>query len=531
MEPFLRLGLGEKLLQALGEEGYEQPTPVQELVIPFLLQGRDVIAQARTGTGKTAAFALPSLERLETNHKGVRVLVLCPTRELALQVGKSYESYGRHLACDVLTIYGGASYTYQMQRLKKGVQVVVGTPGRLLDLHRRQCLKLDQVRMLVLDEADEMLSLGFQEQLEEIVTLVPPTRQTALFSATLPEGIQALASQATQNPERIDLSPELSARSVDLYAYFVAERDKSAAVTRILEMEDVQTCLIFCRTRSQTSVLAHELTRHGHPSEALHGAMDQQSREKILKRFREQTFAILVATDVAARGLDIDHLSHVINTDLPQNPDTFVHRIGRTGRAGRSGTALTLVTAREDWKLQRLERALKRSIEVRRVPTRQQITQARLDKLYSKLEKWLGSHRCKKELAWVDSLCQAGHKPRDIAAAALKLASASEKQAPIAEMSESESGPSHKPRPSGKKDRRRGLVQLVADIGNKHGLKPKELVAVLTRQANVPGRLIGPIRITKSRSFVDLPSDLVAQVLASNGRYQIGKRRFLFKVD
>lgn len=534
---FSAFDLHSDLLRALGELDHHHPTPVQEQVIPHLLKGRDVIAQARTGTGKTAAFALPALNRLagSVSEGAVKVLILSPTRELALQVGKATESYGRHLGVRVLTVYGGSSYGYQKGALRKGAPVVVATPGRLLDLVRQGNLKLDAVELLVLDEADEMLSMGFQEELEAIVAELPDKRQTALFSATLPQEIQALANRITQHPLRINLSQEISTQAVNLCYYVVKEDDKVAAITRIFEMEKVSSALIFCRTRAQTSVIAAALTRAGVPTEALSGAMEQDQREHVLRRFRTEVFSVLVATDVAARGLDIEHLSHVVNVDLPQSPDTFVHRIGRVGRAGRQGEAITLITPKEEWKLQRIERALKRTITARKVPTSKEIARYRLEQLFTKLDKWLGSDRCRKELAWVQELQAAGHDPRSIAAAALKLASASMKEQPIAEMSQ-EVLTLDKPSKASRQKAGRvakgspenDKVQLMATIGKAHGLSPKEIVGVLTSLAKVPGHGIGSVRITKTRCFVDVPKECVSRILKKNGHYRLGKRAFTF---
>lgn len=530
---FQDFGLKANLLQALRELEHKVPTPVQQEVIPLLLEGRDVIAQARTGTGKTAAFALPALQDL-TGSKGVQVLVLSPTRELAIQVGQAFQDYGRHEHVRVLTIYGGASYGHQKGTLRDGVSVVVGTPGRLLDLIRQGALKLEEVRFLVLDEADEMLSMGFQEEVEEVISHLPKKRKTALFSATMPQAMQGLAAKATHKPESVNLSRQISTDNVELACFVVKETDKVAAVTRIFEVEDVQTCLVFCRTRAQTATMAAELTRRGIPAEALSGALEQDTRERVLGRFRDQVFNVLVATDVAARGLDIDHLSHVINMDLPQSPDTFVHRIGRTARAGRKGTAYTLVTPNQQWKLRRVERALKRSIEVRAVPSRKEIMRGRLEKLYANLDKWLGHHRCKKELAWVEEMIVAGHDPKDIAAAALKLAAASEKQVPIADMSD-ENLHMEKKKSAAKKKKKttpgNNMVQLMANVGKKHSLKPKELVRLLSRHAKIPNKLIGSIRITKTRTFVELPGNCVPQVVAANGKYRLGNYPVIFTVD
>lgn len=531
---FTGFELRETLLKALAELDYSEPTPVQEAVIPPMLGGRDIIAQAKTGTGKTAAFALPILQRIDSSNKETQALVLSPTRELAKQVGQAFENYSKHEAVSVLTIYGGASYGYQKGTLKKGAQIVVGTPGRLLDLIRQGNLSLDSIKVLVLDEADEMLSMGFTEEVEELVSYLPSQRQTALFSATMPAEIKKLADNSTKNPFRINLSQDLSTKTVSLGYYVVKEQDKVAAVTRLFEMENISAALVFCRTRDQTSVIAAKLTSFGIPAEALSGAMEQDAREFALKRFRNETFRVLVATDVAARGLDIDHLSHVINVDLPQSPETFVHRIGRVGRAGRSGVALTLISPKEEWKLKRIERALKRTIEPKKVPSKKEITRVRLEGLYEKLSKWLESDRCKKEVSYVEELQAAGYDSKKIAAAALKLAMASQKEQPIAEMSEEDAEISKSSSPkAGRRSRgsSEDSMPLVANIGKQHGLKVKELTFVLSRFGKVPAKFIGDIRISKTRSFVDIPQQFVKSVLKANPTYKIGRHKFSFKVD
>lgn len=535
---FAGFGLRDTLLQALTELDHKSPTPVQAAVIPSMMEGRDVIAQARTGTGKTGAFALPALQNIDSSSKKTQVLVLSPTRELAKQVGQSFEEYSKHEPTSVLTIYGGASYGFQKSVLRKGAAIVVGTPGRLLDLIRQGNLALDEVKLLVLDEADEMLSMGFTEEVEELISHLPESRQTALFSATLPQEILRLASKSTKNPVKVNLSEEISTSSIALHYYVVRESDKIAAVTRIFESESISTALVFCRTRAQTSVLAAQLTSHGIPAEALSGALEQDAREMVLRRFRNETFTVLVATDVAARGLDIDHLSYVINLDLPQSPDTFVHRIGRVGRAGRTGVAVTFITPKEEWKLKRIERALKRTIEKKKVPSKGEITKIRMENLYEKMAKWLESDRCKKEIAYVEQLQSQGFDAKKIAAAALKLASASQKERPIAEMNEddpSERGGDKRSSPRDRRDRRgsgggKG-VQLVASIGKKQGLKVKELIDLLTREAKIPTKAIGDIRISKTRTFVDVPPQFINQVMKNNGDYRVGKHKFSFKPD
>jgi ATP-dependent RNA helicase DeaD len=540
---FTGFGLRQTLLQALGELDYIEPTPVQAAVIPPMLEGRDVIAQARTGTGKTAAFALPALQNIDSTSKKTQVLVLSPTRELAKQVGQAFEGYSKHEGTSILTIYGGASYGFQKGILRKGAAVVVGTPGRLLDLIRQGNLSLDAIKLLVLDEADEMLSMGFTEEVEELISHMPTERQTALFSATIPQEIQRLADKSTRDPVKVNLSKEISTKTVSLGYYIVKESDKIAAVTRLFEMEEVGAALVFCRTRAQTSVLAAKLTSFGIPAEPLSGALEQDAREMVLRRFRNETFRVLVATDVAARGLDIDHLSHVINLDLPQSPDTFVHRIGRVGRAGRTGVALTMVTPKEEWKLKRIERALKRTIEKKKVPSKKDIMRVRIEQVFVNMVKWLESDRCKKEIAYVEELQAAGYDAKKIAAAALKLASATHKEQPIAEMSEEDltikTKSSHRDRDRDR-DRDRGSrggrgnadsVQLIATIGKKQGLNVKEFAFTLSKFGKVPLKAVGDIRISKTRTFVDVPSEFVSRVLKGNGAYKIGRHKFSFSVD
>ena len=452
-------------------------------------------------------------------------------------MGQAFEDYAKFESLNVLTICGGASYGYQKSVLKKGAQVVVGTPGRLLDLIRRGNLSLSEVKLLVLDEADEMLSMGFTEEVEELISNLPTERQTALFSATLPREIKKLADKSTQDPMKVNLSKEISTKTVSLAYFMVKESDKIAAVTRLFETEDVATALVFCRTRAQTSVLAAKLTSHGIPAEALSGAMEQDAREMVLRRFRNETFKVLVATDVAARGLDIEHLAYVVNLDLPQSPDTFVHRIGRVGRAGRTGVAITLITPKEEWKLKRIERALKRTIERRKVPSRKEIMRIRTENLYMKMTKWLESDRCKKEISYVEELQAAGWDAKKIAAAALKLASASQKERPIAEMNEDEitgsgGGSRHqKKERGGRRTRKEGSIQMVATVGKRHGVKVKELIGILTKGAKVPAKAVGDIRISKTRCFVDVPSKFTKQIMRGNGTYRVGKHKFTFKID
>ena len=375
---FDALGVSPALQRTLEALGYEEPTPIQRMAIPPLLDGRDLLGQAATGTGKTAAFALPLLQRLADEaggggRSGVRALILVPTRELAIQVAEAVHRYGRELGVQVLPVYGGQDFQSQLKVLRRGVDVVVATPGRALDHIRRNTLDLRNVRALVLDEADEMLDMGFAEDLEAILAAVPAERQTALFSATIAPRIAKLAEKHLRDPKRITIGREKVAAGelprVRQLVYVVQRRDKVTALGRVLDMENPKSAIVFCRTRTEVDEVAEKLAGHGYSAEPLHGGMTQDQRSRVMKRFREGACELLVATDVAARGLDIEHVSHVVNFDVPAAPDAYVHRIGRTGRAGREGTAVTLAEPRERSMLHNIERLVGQKMKVEPVPT------------------------------------------------------------------------------------------------------------------------------------------------------------------
>src|SRR5512143_1275333 len=433
---FTSLNLRPELTQAITELGYSEPTPIQAALIPIMLTGADVIGQAQTGTGKTAAFALPILNNF-THQRNVQALVLAPPRELALQVADSMTEYGKHLGVRVLAVYGGQPYGPQISRLNRGVDVVVGTPGRLLDLIERNALNIKHVRTVVLDEADEMLNMGFIEDVEKILAETPTERQTALFSATLPKRIRDLADRFMRDPRSVTIKREtLTLTTTEQRYYLVHENDKTNALTRLFEIEPIKSALIFARTRAETATLANELVVRGIPAEAIHGDLDQQARERVLGRFRANQLKVLVATDVAARGLDIEDISHVFNYHLPDDAEVYIHRIGRTGRAGKTGIAITLISPREKRRLREVEALTKQPIKKMELPTAAEIHRRREEEVVENLKIWLGRGRFKRELEMVQELITAGHDPLNIAAAALKIARADEKQRPIAEVQE-----------------------------------------------------------------------------------------------
>ena len=436
LSEFSQLGLKPQLVKAVCVLGYITPTPIQAKIIPLMLDGQDVIAQSQTGTGKTAAFILPILQKLEQDRRGIKALVLAPTRELAVQVAKAANEYGSGVKVRVLAVYGGQPYSRQISSLRQGVDIVVGTPGRLLDLIEKRELDLSGISTVVLDEADEMLSMGFIEDIEEILSKTPSDRQTALFSATISPEISRIANKYMHSPQSVTIkSKHLTVDAIEHRYCLVNKDDKLAVLTRLFEMENISSALIFARTRLGTGELVTELMGRGFPAEALNGDLEQQMREQVLNRFRRGQTTILVATDMAARGLDIDDISHVFNYDLPEDPELYVHRVGRTGRAGKTGIAISLLTSKELWRLRRIEGFTKQPITRIPIPTTEEIEKRREKQLLQQMAVWLQRGDCKKEAQIITKLVEMGHDTLEIAATALKMARGEEKQRPIAEIS------------------------------------------------------------------------------------------------
>lgn len=549
---FTSLNLRDEIMQAITELGYSTPTPIQAAMIPIMLTGADVIGQAQTGTGKTAAFALPILHNFQ-RQKNPQALVLAPTRELAMQVADSMTEYGKHLHVRVLAVYGGQPYGPQINNLKRGVDIVVGTPGRLNDLLERKVLVLNDIKTVVLDEADEMLNMGFVEEVEKILATTPAERQTALFSATMPTRIRKLADRFMRDPQTVAVKRStLTASAIEQRYYLVHESDKTNALTRLFEIEPIKSALIFARTRAETASLANELVVRGIPAEAIHGDLDQNARERVLGRFRANQLKVLVATDVAARGLDIDDISHVFNFHLPDDAEVYIHRIGRTGRAGKTGVAITLLSPRERRRMREVEALTKQPVTKMELPTVGDIHRYRENQVIETMKVWLGRGRYKRELEMVNELIAAGHDPLNIAAAAIKIARADEKQRPIAEISEvktdrsreverekwkegrgrsekfgrrEESGRRDSSRRRGDTSHEEGMARLKLNKGKSSGIRPSDIVGTIAFHANIPGYTIGKIRIEDKFTFVDVPEDLVEQVLKHNGNYRLGKEK------
>ena len=545
---FDRFNLRPELVQAVVALGYNEPTPIQAGIIPLMLAGHDVTGQAQTGTGKTAAFALPILNNLQHEQRLPQALVVAPTRELALQVSDMTADLGQFCEVKVLAVYGGTSYSQQLSELKRGVDIVVGTPGRLLDLIKRGRLDLSHVRTVVLDEADEMLSMGFIEDVEAILAATPPERQTALFSATLPAPIRRLAEKYMHDVQMISIEAEqMTVAATEQRYYLVNEKDKTAALTRLFEMEDITSALIFARTRARTGELTNELNMRGFPAEALNGDLSQDARERTLNRFRAGQVKVLVATDVAARGLDIDDISHVFNYDLPEDVEIYVHRIGRTGRAGRRGIAISLARPAERRHIRDIEHFTRQDMLEASIPSVEQIQNKRQDDLINKITMWLKRQRVKEERALVEMMVAGGVDPLELASVALKLARGEEKQRPIASLSplsEKSVRPERRPRGErsdrsraasrgkprqrneGEQSHEEGMVRLMMDIGKVDGIRPGDVVGAIAFHADIPGSSLGRIYIQNHRTMVDVPEAYVGKVLGKGAHYKIRKQGF-----
>ena len=421
IKPFNKLGLAPALLTSLTELGYEAPTPVQEESIPILMEGEDLLAQAQTGTGKTAAFALPILSNLNLNLKEPQAIVITPTRELAIQVAEAFQTYAKHLkGFHVTPIYGGQGYPIQLKALKRGVHVIVGTPGRLMDHLRRGTLSTKALKTVILDEADEMLKMGFVEDIEWILEQIPNEHQTGLFSATMPTSIQKIAKHYLKDAKKIHIKPkETTVEAIEQFYTTVTRNQKLEVLTRFLEVEDVQAAIIFTRTKNSSSELAEKLQARGYAAAALNGDMSQSAREKVISRIKKGSLDIIVATDVAARGIDVERVSHVINYDIPHDTEAYIHRIGRTGRAGRKGTALLFVAPREHRLLKDIERAVRSSIKQVEPPSVKEMSEIRSKQLAEKIMGVI--EKCKKLKPFqemVDNIIETNDcAPKDVAAA------------------------------------------------------------------------------------------------------------------
>ncbi len=545
MSTFVDLGLAPALLEALTALGYEEPTPIQQEAIPPLLAGRDLLGQAATGTGKTAAFALPLLQRFGSEKAAPSrptILVLVPTRELAMQVAEAFHRYGRVLGTGVLPIYGGAAFDQQIRGLRRGVHVVVATPGRALDHLRRKTLILSDLKAIVLDEADEMLDMGFAEEIDLILEATPSERQTALFSATMPPRIARIAERQLREPVRVSIAREKGRAGalpkVRQVAYLVPRAQKVAALGRVLDIEAPTLALVFCRTRTEVDTLTETLAGHGYRAEALHGGMTQDQRDRVMKRTRSGAVDLLVATDVAARGLDIEQLSHVVNFDVPASPGAYVHRIGRTGRAGREGRAITLVEPREHRLIRNIEQLTKQRIEVGTVPTIMDVRARRLDVTRASIRDAILAGDLEGYRVVIAALSDE-FDILDVAAAAVKLAhTAAVGAAEDGEEIPSIELPSRGAKPKGKKTNGKrpvapgaGFVRIYVGAGRKSNIRPTDLVGAIVNEAGIDAREIGAIEIADRFSLFEVSDEVVDRVIAALRSATIKGKRLTVRLD
>ncbi|RMF12901.1 MAG: DEAD/DEAH box helicase [Gammaproteobacteria bacterium] len=527
---FAELNLPAPVLEAVTELGYETPSPIQAQAIPHLLEGRDVLGTAQTGTGKTAAFALPTLSRLDLALEAPQALVLVPTRELAIQVAEAFQSYARKMkGFHVLPVYGGQGMRDQIRALRRGVHVVVGTPGRLLDHLSRGTLKLDQIRTVVLDEADEMLRMGFIDDVQAILAKAPEARQTALFSATLPKPIQAIIHDYLKDPAEVRVKPSTSSLANIEQRYWLAQGlNKLDALTRLLEVEETDGLIIFVRTRTQTAELAEKLEARGFRAAAINGDMSQALRERTIDQLKDRTIDILIATDVAARGIDVSRVSHVINYDIPYDTEAYTHRIGRTGRAGRSGKAILFVAPRERRMLRSIENATRQKIEPLTLPSRQDVNDKRIEQFKANISETLEQADTSYYTQLIETyLAETGQDPVAVAGALAHIAN----QGRSLEVKENPA-PSEKRAPRERKERPQGerkkaprdksaraahdealnMETFVINVGRDHDVRPGDIVGAIANEAGIESAYIGRIQLHDSHSTVDLPSGMPEDV-------------------
>jgi ATP-dependent RNA helicase DeaD len=534
---FADLALAPELLHALSGLGYEEPTPIQQAAIPPLLDGRDLVGQAATGTGKTAAFALPVLQRVlrEGGRPEPLALVLVPTRELAVQVSEAMHRYGHEIGARVVPIYGGQPIGRQLRALDRGADVVVATPGRALDHITRGTLDLRGLAIVVLDEADEMLDMGFAEDIEAILGNTPKSRQTALFSATMPPRINGMVRRHLRDPVRVELGHQAPADGllVQQSAYIVPRGHKPAALGRVLDLEAPAAAVVFCRTRDEVDRLTETLNGRGYRAEALHGGMDQQQRDRVMSRLRGGSIDLLVATDVAARGLDIEQLTHVVNYDVPSGPELYVHRIGRVGRAGREGTAITLVEPREHRMLKAFERATGQRIAAEQLPTVADLRARRLELTRGALRESLLEDDLETFRAVVEPLAEE-FDLFEVALAAVKLAHETSGTTDEEELPEAELRPADDrsgPRKASGRDQRRarpataGTTRLFVGVGRASGVRPQDLVGAITGESRLSGKDIGAIEIADRFSLVEVPESAADDVIAALRQTSIKGRK------
>lgn len=505
---FEDLQVDERILRAVEDMGFEEASPIQAQAIPVIMEGRDVVGQAQTGTGKTAAYSIPVLEKINPDLKKLQAVILCPTRELAVQVAEEIRRLAKYMSdIRVLPVYGGQEIVKQIKSLKSGVQIVVGTPGRVMDHMRRKTVRFDNVSMVVLDEADEMLDMGFREDMETILTDTPSTRQTVMFSATMPKAIMEIAKNFQKNAEIIKVvRKELTVKNIEQYYYEVRPKNKNELLCRLIDIYNPRLSVVFCNTKRQVDELISELKGRGYFADGIHGDMKQAQRDRVMADFRSGKTEILIATDVAARGIDVDDVDVVFNYDLPQDEEYYVHRIGRTGRAGREGVALSFVSGKEAYKLKDIERYCKTKIKAKPVPSMDDVKNTKLEAIFTKVKEVIEEGGLSDMIEAVESnLNMEDYTSLDIAAALLKMTigDSLEHREELEQVHFDMDADS------------RGMVRLFINVGKKDKIKPANILGAISGESGLPGKLVGSIDMLDNYTFVEVPSKYANAVLAA----------------
>ena len=512
---FEELQLNPSILRAVEEMGFEQMSPIQANAIPIILEGKDVIGQAQTGTGKTAAFGIPLLQKINPKEKHLQAIVLCPTRELAIQVAEEIRKLGSFMhAIKILPVYGGQEISKQIRSLKSGVQIMIGTPGRVMDHMRRKTVKFDNVNMVILDEADEMLNMGFREDIETILSQVPEERQTVLFSATMPQPILEIARTYQKDAHQIRVvKKELTVPKIEQFYYEVTQKNKEDVLSRLLDMYNPKLSLVFCNTKKMVDELTSALQGRGYFAEGLHGDLKQQQRDRVMHSFRNGKTEILVATDVAARGIDVDDVEAVFNYDIPQDDEYYVHRIGRTGRAGREGRAFTLVAGREIYKLKDIMRYCNTKIKVQPIPSMNDVAAVKADKVLDKLKAIIQNEDLTKMVELIEEkLNEEDYTSIDIAAAFLKMAMGDD-GSKVEEVKTNDNFGD-----TGAED---GMVRLFVNLGKNQKIRPGDILGAIAGETGMPGKLIGSIDMYDKYTFVEVPREYASAVIKVMGSAKI----------
>ena len=516
---FEDLPISDEIKRAIADMGFEEPSPIQAQSIPVILSGRDVIGQAQTGTGKTAAFSIPVLETIDPENKSLQAIILCPTRELAIQVSKEIKKLSKYMhGIKSLPVYGGQPIDRQIKSLKGGVQIVIGTPGRVIDHINRKTLKLDNVKMLILDEADEMLDMGFREDIETILNKTPENRQTTFFSATMPKGILDLTRKYQNDPEHVKIvRKEITVSNISQYYIETRNANKLEVLCRLIDVYNPKLSVVFTNTKRGADELVSDLQARGYFADALHGDLKQTQRDIVMDKFRQGTIDILVATDVAARGIDVDDVEAVFNYDLPQDEEYYVHRIGRTGRAGRTGVSFSFVFGKEMRKMRDIERYTKAKLVKHSIPSVADVEEKKVSAFFKQVKGIMDEGNLSKQLQWLESFSnESDVEIIDVAAALVKLALGDEeKEEIIEEPSRDRSRRDRRDRKGSDTGAKEGMVRLFINVGRSQRVQAKDILGAIAGEAGISGKLIGTIDIYDKYTFVEVPKQNVKKVLES----------------